>query len=57
MFDAAELKLTEGEFTQLADKPINGRQIRNLTRLAKVLHPDGAISLTQMEDVLTYGSA
>lgn len=57
MFDAAELKLSEGEFTQLADKPINGRQIRNLTRLAKVLHPNGEISLTEMEDVLTYGSA
>lgn len=55
MFDAAGLQLEQGSFVQLADEEINGRQIRNLTRLAKVLQPEGKISLEQMRGVLEYG--
>ena len=36
---------------------LNGRQIRNLTRLARILHPDGTVTLDQMRHVLRYGCA
>jgi hypothetical protein len=29
----------------------------NLTRLAKILHPAGEVTLAQMRDVLRYGCA
>jgi hypothetical protein len=35
---------------------MNGRQIRNMVRLAKILHPDGTITLGQMLQVLKYGA-
>jgi hypothetical protein len=57
MLEAAELTLVEGSLEQLAETILNGRQIRNLTRLAKILHPSGAVSLEQMRHVLRYGCA
>lgn len=57
MFEAAGLELTDGSFAKLAENVINGRQIRNLTRLAKILHPQGTISLDEIQAVLEYGSA
>ena len=57
MFNAAGLELIEGSFDELAEESINGRQIRNLSRLAKVLQPEGRITLEEMRDVLTYGCA
>lgn len=57
MFEAAGLRLTEGRFDELAETKINGRQIRNLTRLAKILHPQGELSLDDIRNVLTYGSS
>jgi hypothetical protein len=36
---------------------VNGRQIRNLTRLAKILHPDGQATLAQMRAVLCHSPA
>ncbi|MBM4071138.1 MAG: AAA family ATPase [Planctomycetes bacterium] len=56
MFVAAGLKLTEDEFDELAAAKVNGRQIRNLTRLAKILHPEGCLGLDQMRQVLALGS-
>ena len=41
----------------LAEAEINGRQIRNLTRLAKILCPEGAVTLAQMRAVLGYGAS
>jgi hypothetical protein len=41
----------------LAEAQINGRQIRNLTRLARILHPEGRVTLEQMRGVLRYGCA
>jgi hypothetical protein len=55
MFVSAGLTLTEGAFDDLAESAMNGRQIRNMARLAKILHPDGAITLGQMLQVLKYG--
>jgi hypothetical protein len=57
MFTAAELTLGEGTMEQLAESTLNGRQIRNLTRLAKILHPAGTVTLEQMRNVLRYGCA
>ena len=57
MFEAAGLSLTEGSLHSLAEATINGRQIRNLSRLARILYPDGGVTLDQMRSVLTYGCA
>src|SRR5262249_14373449 len=57
MLDAAGLKLTDGGATDLAHAELNGRQIRNLTRLAKILHAEGRVTLDQMRGVLGYGCA
>jgi hypothetical protein len=54
MLDSAGLALTEGTVEELAEASINGRQIRNLTRLARILHPEGQVSLQQMRGVLGY---
>ena len=56
MFDAAQLTLVEDRFAELAKRNINGRQIRNLTRLAKILYPGGTLSLEEMNNVLVYGT-
>ena len=57
MLDMAGLELSEGDLAELARAEINGRQIRNLTRLAKILHPEGRVDLEQMQAVLRYGCA
>jgi hypothetical protein len=56
MFKSAGLTLVDDEFEKLANVIMNGRQIRNLTRLASILHPDSEIKLEDMWDVLEYGS-
>ena len=56
MFNAAELELRDGSYAELAEREINGRQIRNLTRLARILHPEGLVSLEQMHSILEYGN-
>jgi hypothetical protein len=57
MFRAAGLRLAgPGDaFAALAEPAINGRQIRNLVRLARILHPDGTVTVPQMLDILEYG--
>lgn len=57
MLASAGLRLTTGTVEELATAPVNGRQIRNLTRLARILHPEGEVTLAQMQAVLRYGSA
>jgi hypothetical protein len=57
MLESAGLTLVEGSLEDLAETPVNGRQIRNLTRLARILHPEGRVTLEQMLAVLRYGSA
>jgi len=52
MLQAAGLSLSTGSFEELAEAAINGRQIRNLTRLAKILHPAGQVTLEQLRAVL-----
>jgi SpoVK/Ycf46/Vps4 family AAA+-type ATPase len=55
MLASAGLALTEGSVEELAAIDMNGRQIRNLTRLAKILYPAGQVTLEQMRGVLRYG--
>ena len=55
MFDLAGLRLTDGTFAALAEPVINGRQIRNLVRLARILHPGGDVTLKQMLSILEFG--
>jgi AAA+ superfamily predicted ATPase len=57
MFHAAGIRLTDpgDAFAALAEPEINGRQIRNLVRLARILHPDGSVSVRKMLDILEYG--
>jgi hypothetical protein len=57
MLQAAGLTLTDGTVEELAGTAVNGRQIRNLTRLAKILHPPGRVTLEQLRAVLSYGCA
>ncbi|GIW82204.1 MAG: hypothetical protein KatS3mg105_4011 [Gemmatales bacterium] len=55
MLTSAKLKLTDGALDDLAAVELNGRQIRNFTRLAKILYPDGAVTVEQMKAILRYG--
>lgn len=57
MLQSAGMTLTQGRVGDLADAALNGRQIRNLTRLAKILYPGGMVTLEQMRGVLRYGCA
>jgi SpoVK/Ycf46/Vps4 family AAA+-type ATPase len=56
MFRAAGLTLAEGSMDELAEPELDGRQIRNLTRLAKILHTEGEVTLEQMRAMLRYAS-
>lgn len=55
MLEAAGLRLVDGTVEELAHVDINGRQIRNLTRLAKILYPEGQVALKQLRGVVSYG--
>jgi hypothetical protein len=55
MLGAAGLTLTAGTAEDLAEAAVNGRQIRNLTRLARILYPAGQVTLEQMRAVLRHG--
>jgi hypothetical protein len=55
MFEAAGLRLADGSFQTLAEPEINGRQIRNLVRLARILHPSGSVTVGQMHGILEFG--
>ncbi|OWK40878.1 AAA family ATPase [Fimbriiglobus ruber] len=57
MFEAAGMTITEGTIGELAEATLNGRQIRNLTRLGRILYPSGRVTLDQMRGVLRYGCA
>ncbi len=57
MLESAGLLLVEGSVEELAQTDLNGRQIRNLTRLARILYPEGLVTLEQMRGVLNYACA
>lgn len=47
--------VSEAVIERLAEQPLNGRQIRNLTRLARILYPDNSLTWEQMDVVIRYG--
>lgn len=55
MFAVAGLQLAGCTFTDLARLDLNGRQIRNLTRLAKILNPNQAVNRPAIQEVLRFG--
>ena len=55
MFSAAGLELISGTFEELAEHDVNGRQIRNLVRLVRILKPERRVTLDEMRDALSFG--
>jgi hypothetical protein len=55
MFHAAGMELQGHDFKLLAAESVNGRQIRNLVRLARILHPLRNVTVDQMLAILEYG--
>ena len=56
MFEEAGLKLTGGSFSDLAKNDLDGRRIRNLTRLARIMQPDRQISIQEMESLINFSA-
>jgi hypothetical protein len=55
MFKAADLTVDDGVLPAISHWPLNGRDIRNLARLARILNPDRELSPADMEEVRRYG--
>ena len=55
MFAVAKLRLDGVGFEEIGSLDLNGRQIRNLTRLAKTLNPSGLVDCGGMAEVLRFG--
>jgi SpoVK/Ycf46/Vps4 family AAA+-type ATPase len=55
MLRAAEMQIEEETLVAIAEWNLNGRQIRNLTRLARILHPAGRVTLEDMQEVRRFG--
>lgn len=56
MFSLAGMKLKSYSFDELGKHELNGRQIRNITRLAKILNPDGELDRAAIEEALKFGT-
>lgn len=56
MFQTAMLTTEPELLRTVSGIDLNGRQIRNLTRLAKILFPGGEISRDGLNDVLLFGA-
>ena len=53
MFQLAKITITDG-LDGIPDVVLNGRQIRNMVRLLKVLHPDGKIGSGEVKRVCEF---
>ena len=56
MFSMAELELEDCSFEELGGYNLNGRQIRNITRLAKILNPNGTLDRDAIQEALKFGT-
>lgn len=54
MFREARITF-EGDIDKLASIGLNGRQIRNLTRLTRILFPSGTVNDENLDRVMKYG--
>lgn len=57
MFSMAGLRMESDDFSWLAEIDLNGRQIRNITRLTKILNEDGLVTKSAMQEALRFGYA
>ena len=57
MFAAAQLRTDGYSFEALGVLDLNGRQIRNITRLAKILNPDGHVTRDGIHEALQFGAS
>ena len=55
MFERAELTLSGKEFDEIGQIELNGRQIRNLTRLALILNPEKTVTAEGFEELIKFG--
>lgn len=56
MFSMAELAVDGSSLEKAAQLDLNGRQIRNITRLTKILNPDGGVSDASLREAVRFGS-
>lgn len=56
MLAAAGMELVEASLTDLAAEPLNGRQIRNRIRLARILFGEGKVTADQLQSLARYNS-
>ncbi|HWB14219.1 MAG TPA: AAA family ATPase [Pirellulales bacterium] len=56
MLAAAQIEFDESMLTTISEWDLNGRQIRNLVRLGRILFPDCRVALADMEQVRRYGA-
>lgn len=54
MFKAAHIACDAEVLDRICQWELNGRQIRNLTRLAKILYPDQTQTFARLEEALRY---
>jgi len=55
MFEQAGLTLVGRDFDDIGTIELNGRQIRNLTRLALILNPDKTVTAEKFEELIKFG--
>lgn len=55
MLRAAAMQVDDETIAAISEWKLNGRQIRNLTRLARILFPTGKVSLAEMQEVRRFG--
>lgn len=55
MMTKAGIKFTDAEFATIGEQwPLNGRQIRNVARLLRVLHPKGDVTMAELANVVEF---
>ena len=57
VLERAGVELPDGDLERVAEASLNGRQIRNLVRLACVLHPDRRLTAADVLELTRYGYA
>lgn len=50
-------QVTPGDFKELASDELNGRQIRNVVRLVKVVHANGQVKVSQVRKLMKFSPA
>ncbi len=56
MFEAAELTLQGRDYGKLAEIEMDGRRIRNLVRLTRIVYPERVVTTDQIQALTRFGS-